>query len=517
MGQKIKQILNHFNHRNVPILPKFSKLSKIILSIVVVISLTFTITSVLATTQTENVEAFKKKQAAIEKGNNQESWMYEAFLSNMMTLVKTVGGNFSDSVLKGQSAYVPDGLLGASHKAIAALYNPPASGIEYIAQVKDNFLGKPAYAQGIGFKGLQPLLPIWKSFRNVTYSIFAIIFVGMGIAIMLRIKISPQAVISIQNSIPKIISSLILITFSYAIAGLLIDLSYLVLALVLSTINVNNTINVSTEVNSPNLMGLVISLIPGQAYSLISGFPAAIATLLGADATLTTILTVLSAIGNIGGFILGLLVILIFTLIFTIKLFFGLAKCYVNLILKIIIGPLEIALGAIPNMKMGFNTWIMDVIANLSVFPIVIIFISLLKVINSQIQSGLWAPPGFGVLGNIIPTLIGLTGFMLVAKLPAMIPEFIFQIKPSPWGKAIGESFSESWKGVGAVGKSAPGQYVKQKAGDKVGEGLVSIGNRMEARGGFARKFGSAVSSYGEKMQDHTSLGDIADVLKKKK
>jgi len=473
MGQKIKHFLNHLNHRNVPILPKFSKFSKIVLSIVIIVSLTFTITSVFAATQAENVEAFKKKQAAIDKGNNQESWMYEAFLSNMMVIVKTVGGSIPESVLRGQATYVPDGLLGASNKAIAALYNPPASGIQYIAQVKDSFLGKPVLAQGIGFKGLQPLLPLWKSFRNITYSVFAIIFVGMGIAIMLRVKISPQAVISIQNSIPKIISSLILITFSYAIAGLLIDLSYFVLALVLSTINVDNSITVSNEVNNFSLFK-IIDLIPGQAYSIISGFPAAIANLLGADATLTTIITVISALGNIGGFVLGLVVILLFTLIFTIKLFFGLAKCYINLILKIIIGPLEIALGAIPNMKMGFNTWIMDVIANLSVFPIVIIFIFLIKLINGQLQSGLWTPPGFGMLGNIVPVLIGLASFMLVAKLPTMIPEFIFQLKPSPWGKAIGESFSSVGKPLGGaakMGAQAGGEAIYKKYDTAVAAG----------------------------------------------
>jgi len=458
MAPKVKQILNRLNRRDIPLIPKFSKLSKIILSALIIISIAFTVTSVFALSQTENVEAFKKKQAAIEKGNNQESWMYEAFISNMMTLVKTIGGNVTDTVLNGKSAYVPSGILGTTRKAVASLYNPPASGIQYIAQVKDNFLGKPAYAQGVGFQGLQPLLPLWKAFRNITYSIFAIIFVGMGIAIMLRIKISPQAVITIQSAIPKIISSLILITFSYAIAGLLIDLSYLILGLVLTAVNINSAFSVNTEINNPSLFGLIFTLIPAQAMALISGVPGAIMTLLGADWVTATAVNVILGFSNaLAGLVLGLLVLFIFTLIFTIKLFFGLAKCYINLLLKIIIAPLEIALGAIPNMKMGFNTWIMDVIANLSVFPIVIIFAKLLQTICASISSGsIWAPPilatdifNAGSIGNLLPTLVGLTGFMLIAKLPAMIPEFIFQIKPSPWGKAIGESF----KPIGDVAK----------------------------------------------------------------
>jgi len=52
--------------------------------------------------------------------------------------------------------------------------------------------------------------------------------------IMLRVKISPQAVVTVQSAIPKLITTLILVTFSYAIAGLVIDLCNLVEALVVA-------------------------------------------------------------------------------------------------------------------------------------------------------------------------------------------------------------------------------------------------------------------------------------------
>ena len=62
-------------------------------------------------------------------------------------------------------------------------------------------------------------------------------------------------------------------------------------------------------------------------------------------------------------------------------------------------------------------------------------------------SNGLWTPPGLD--GNMsltstnqfISLAIGFTSVLLLAKLPTLIPEMIFQLKPSPLGKAIGEGF----------------------------------------------------------------------------
>jgi len=106
--------------------------------------------------------------------------------------------------------------------------NPPASGIQYFADLGNKLkIVKPALAQqdeGIGFNLMKTTQPIWQVFRNITYILFVFILVGMGFAIMFRVKISPQAVITFQSALPRIVIALILITFSYAIVGLLIDI-----------------------------------------------------------------------------------------------------------------------------------------------------------------------------------------------------------------------------------------------------------------------------------------------------
>ena len=79
---------------------------------------------------------------------------------------------------------------------------------------------------GTGFDGLKPLLPLWTVFRNIVYILFVLVFVIIGVAIMLRLKIDPRTVMTIQNQIPKLIIGILLVTFSFSIAGFLIDIMY---------------------------------------------------------------------------------------------------------------------------------------------------------------------------------------------------------------------------------------------------------------------------------------------------
>jgi len=88
------------------------------------------------------------------------------------------------------------------------------------------------YAAGTGFASIRSLIPIWSAFRNVSYIILVIILVAIGFMIMFRMKLNPQTVIGIENSLPRIVITLLLITLSFAIAGLLIDLMYIVTAII---------------------------------------------------------------------------------------------------------------------------------------------------------------------------------------------------------------------------------------------------------------------------------------------
>lgn len=364
--------------------------------------------------------------------------------------------------------WIPGGVIGSTNQAIASLFTPPASGVEYLAQMKDNFLGKPAYAQGAGFRGLQPILPLWRGFRNIVYVLSSLVFIFVGIMIMLRVKISPQAVINIQNAIPQIIITLILVTFSYAIAGLLIDLIFFLqgsaLAILFSSVGKNLNENIIPGIQANTFTFATLSQPHlGEIFNLT--FSAAPINIIMALGGLIGIVVggVLGAPGNlpgiIGGAILGglagaaifALILTILILFWIIKFFFGLVKCYFNIILKIILAPLEIGMGAIPGSKVGFNTWFNDIFANLMVFPISVLFLVLANLIITQIDNNnsLWVPSliSGNMFGNgtfLVRAAVGIAVLGLMSKLPEVIPQFIFMIKPSPWSQTVDQGIKEA-------------------------------------------------------------------------
>lgn len=121
------------------------------------------------------------------------------------------------------------GLIGISTDLIASTYRPIVTTEVYTQYLSENFgIVKKVHAQyqGYGFEGLRPVFKLWETVRNVSYGLLIIAFAFIGIGIMLRIKIDPRTVMSIQNQIPRVIISIILITFSYAISALMIDLMW---------------------------------------------------------------------------------------------------------------------------------------------------------------------------------------------------------------------------------------------------------------------------------------------------
>jgi hypothetical protein len=456
-------------------------------------------------------------EQAKEEGNNLEAWdVSHAVISNTNLLAALGGFNETDlQVLKNNpqeffagvknGKYLTGGgVFGLTNQAIAALYTPQASGIDYLARLKDNFLGKPAYAQGFGFSGLAPILPIWRTFRNMVYIFSSLLFVIVGIMIMLRVKISPQAVVTLQNAIPRIISTLLFITFSYAIAGLLIDLSQLIQSVFLAALfdaegrNLGQSLfatpitsNTDFQRLSTGGMGVISDLtwrlIPKIQLILFPLILAGILALIPATLPAAPFVAML-------GPILLILVLVIVLLYWMFKFYFGCLKCYVSIIFKIILAPFELALGSFPQSKMGFSTWVWDLIANIAVFPISILFLVIANILIDKTQSslwglggdGIWAPPMIttglqGVLiggvtgGQFVSVGIGLTAAMIVSKLPELVPQAIFQLKPSLWEKAIGETMDFSRNPAYRLAKST----ALNQAANQVASGQGPIGSTV--------------------------------------
>jgi hypothetical protein len=246
----------------------------------------------------------------------------------------------------------------------------PISGIAYVKEKVQNFSLVPvAHAQtlGFGFNSLQPIQNIWTAFRDVAFGLFVIVAIVFAFMIMFRVKLSPQVVISVQSALPKLVLALILVTFSYAIAGFLIDLMYVVIGLF-------SIIGTRFIAASPSAIFNFMTL--GQPW----GGNVQLGVIGLATLFITTfsvyfvvILTVLQGIVS-GGFniILGVIILivgLLFALWITIKTIWMLVKAFATIILLTIFAPLQLSLGPIiPSL--GFGAWLKSFVSNLSVFVV---------------------------------------------------------------------------------------------------------------------------------------------------
>ncbi len=397
---------------------------------------------------------------------NLESHTNETFKNLAASIIESVAPGPEYAKKSGGGAiYALGGLIGQMYA------RPPASSYEYLADLGKNFgLVSPVYAQGIGFSGLTPILGLWKAFRNIAYFFFVVIFVGMGLAIMFRVKVDPKTVITVQNALPKIVIALILVTFSYAIAGLLIDLIYLLLAVVITALGSAGLIKDTGVIQGQyfgggfmNVVGAVFGAGTRSIDDLVK-FVFPIGTTVG-PAIGAIVGGIIggglpgAAVGGIAGLflggavgsIIGILILLLLLLYIIFKLFLTLLNAYISIILGVIFAPFQIMLGALPGSP-GFSGWLKSLLANILVFPVVATLLLIGTILTSSNPQGLWAPPMLafpGATASAVTAIIGL-GILLATLRAAEMTKGIFQIKE---GKPM-ELGPLSWIGKGVSGAS---------------------------------------------------------------
>lgn len=160
-------------------------------------------------------------------------WIYRAALCN------AIGEGCTKNSEEAKDHY-GHSLFGMMTNAMTIPYQtPPASFAFWFKDGLENagFVPKSYAAEGIGFSSIKGYRSIWSIFRNLSYLILVFIIVAIGFMIMFRMKLNPQTVVTVENALPRIITTLLFITFSFAIAGFLIDLMYVLIALVVSVLS----------------------------------------------------------------------------------------------------------------------------------------------------------------------------------------------------------------------------------------------------------------------------------------
>ena len=90
--------------------------------------------------------------------------------------------------------------------------------------------------------------------------------------VMFRANISPQAVATVQDSLPRIVIALVLVTFSYAIVGLMIDLMFVILNIIINTLAQAGLVNLDSanNVTTSNVFSIIMGSL-GGIFEVVSG------------------------------------------------------------------------------------------------------------------------------------------------------------------------------------------------------------------------------------------------------
>lgn len=401
----------------------------------------------------------------------QESWAVPTIERITDAITKTISGTVQKEGSDAHSMVVSETILGCqilgcstdpNHpvgynrsvvanvgKSIAFLYeNPPASTYAFAVDLGKTLGFLPrTYAQGVGFTGLNALLQIWKVFRNIAYGLIAIIMIVIGFMVMLRKKIDPKTVVTVQSSIPRIVIALILVTFSYAIVGFMIDLMYVSMLLIANVlININpDTFKIrflGDLTDALNLPSIPLSKITPKdfvsgnfltvsgmffagGWESLKGLFAFFPWQVGVGASAITGLVSFAISGfSLKSLILGaaaptalpVLIVAVAVLFGLVRLFFLLLDSYIHIIIALITAPFHLMIEAIPGTN-TFSSWMRNLIGKLLVFPIVTTLTLVTFLLTSNVVSGdVWAPPLLvgTVSGDGLGGLIGL-GMLLSA------------------------------------------------------------------------------------------------------
>lgn len=419
----------------------------------------------------------------------QDSWAVPTIEKITDAITKTISGDVQKEGSETHSMVVSETILGCqilgcsndpNHpvgynrsvvsnigKSMAFLYgNPPASTYAFAVDLGKTLGFLPrTYAQGAGFTGLSALLQIWKVFRNIAYGLIAIIMIVIGFMVMLRKKIDPKTVVTVQSSIPRIVVALILVTFSYAIVGFMIDLMYVSMLLIANVLintnpgafdltffgadvakifpdwaNAQPFVPITpTGIVNGNFLTIVSAFFFGGWYSLKGMFALfpwqATATISGVVGLISFVASGFSlkslALGAIAPTALPVLIVAAAVLFGVVRLFFLLLDAYIHIIIALITAPFHLMVEAIPGTN-TFSSWMRNLIGKLIVFPLVITLTLVAYLLTSSTVSGdVWAPPLLwgGTSGEGLGGLIGL-GMLLSA--PSIIGGIQKALKGEP-------------------------------------------------------------------------------------
>lgn len=371
---------------------------------------------------------------------------------------------------------------------------------------------------------------LWSQSRNIAYLFFVIAMIVIGFMIMFRNKIGGQMMVTITNSIPQLIVCLILVTFSFAIAGIMLDLGRASMKVVE---RVFVTAQKAAGDNSPAIMNirgfgrlndqLIYSFNPGdqikkrlewipfvgngvaKVVDFATGWRArsggagsgllwttvagtlfrssgivktikenkladirsqteasilVASTAIDADITapVETAADIVLTKGQITilTFFFIILLFLVVCSYASIKLFITILTTYFKIFTSVIVGPLQIATGAIPGNFSAVENWFKSLAANVLVFPVIITILNVFNYLGTNLD-----PSKFNFFGNkgafwagiVIPIrgIFMFAGYLFASNAPNLVNGFM-KVGENKTMSAVGDSVKKSASKIPMLG-----------------------------------------------------------------
>ncbi|MFA7678096.1 MAG: hypothetical protein WCY00_01105 [Candidatus Dojkabacteria bacterium] len=308
---------------------------------------------------------FKSMNQFVDELTDEEgqhsSRLYETALSSVAssTLVQLCdepGCVDDETHARLREAGLPPSLVTTIDNQVVAMFNSQPN-IDVMAHLADEWVpghkeSKTVYASGFNDLQTSGIQPLWNFMRNIAYLGFVVIMIVIGFMIMFRHKIGGQMMVTVGNTLPRVVISLVLVTFSFAIMGLILDISGVLMRLAVSVLGdqtIHNpfallmgTLGIKAQLGTVGLLG-------------VGGIVAAIA----------------GPLAPIGWVVIGVVIVILGIIIVgAVKLWFSLVKAYFSLLVNVITAPIVLMFGALPGNNAAISNLFKSALRNALVFPV---------------------------------------------------------------------------------------------------------------------------------------------------
>jgi hypothetical protein len=345
------------------------------------------------------------------------------------------------------------------------------------------------FAADSGYEALNNsgISAFWTKSLNLSYVFFIVVMVIAGFMIMFRHKLGGQAMVTLGTILPQVIICLLLATFSFAIAGLIIDLAGVINSLIAYMLFGNGKVSpifgIGELINGAlggdgTIVGTIQAVTKMFGSFMLFGIyeeNSALGILHAARKVLTFLFEPGKAV-KVG--VTGmLLIIFVVGIMFlgAVRVTITLFKAYFGILVNVILAPIQLTIAAIPGNSHMIKNWLSSLLRNVMVFPVVLFIVNVPRAIEETFGGGdiSFALPGKlvgqepGVLTNILNEqydagrVIVMFLRIFVLFYAAQAPKFLESVFPPTTPKAFAEGMASGKMAVSKV--PLVGRFFREK------------------------------------------------------